>query len=222
MLPGGRSLPKGVAIRSHTLRHPDQLQLARYDELAKRLIDIALSVPVCVLLAPLFILVALAVRLESKGPALFRQQRRGRGMRKFTMLKFRSLRQDEPDPHDRYEMLEEDTRITRVGAFIRRTSIDELPQLFNVLQGSMSLVGPRPLVEWESQDAVRTHPDRFSVKPGITGLSQIAVRNSVDFHARLDKDVEYVRSRSFRLDLMLLLRTPFSMLDRNSIYPESG
>ena len=110
---------------------------------------------------------------------------RGQEMREFTIIKFRSLSHAAPDPHERYEMLEGDRRITRVGALIRATSLDELPQLFNVVEGSMSLVGPRPLVEWESQDALITHPQRYRVKPGITGLSQIEVRNSVNFCERL-------------------------------------
>ena len=117
-------------------------------------------------------------------------------------------------------MVEEDPRITRVGAFLRRTSLDELPQLFNVLAGTMSLVGPRPLVEWESQLAWKSHPERFEVKPGITGLSQVAVRNSVAFGERLDWDVVYVKQRSLTLDLRLLLQTPWSVLRGQAIYPQ--
>lgn len=185
----------------------------------KRLIDLLVAVPACILLAPLFVALAFAIKFESPGPALFRQQRRGRRMQPFTMIKFRSLRHEAPDPHERYEMLAEDPRITRVGAFIRRTSLDELPQLFNVVAGSMSMVGPRPLVEWESQQAFRTHPERYLVKPGITGLSQVEVRNSVDFQTRLDKDVEYARKRSVGLDFTLLLRTPFALIKTDAIYP---
>ncbi len=186
----------------------------------KRLLDLLVALPLCVLLAPLFLGLALAIRLESPGPALFRQSRRGRDMRPFVFFKLRSLRHGAPDPHVRYEMVEADPRITRLGAFLRRSSLDELPQLFNILAGSMSLVGPRPLVEWESQEALRSHPERFRVKPGLTGLSQVTVRNSVDFAARLDKDVEYVRHWSLGLDLWILLRTPATVWSREMIYPE--
>jgi lipopolysaccharide/colanic/teichoic acid biosynthesis glycosyltransferase len=186
----------------------------------KRLLDLLVAVPACLLLAPLLIAIAMAIKFESPGPALFRQQRRGRRMHPFTMLKFRSLHHDAPDPHDRYEMVSADPRITRVGAFIRRTSLDELPQLFNVVAGSMSLVGPRPLVEWESQEAFLTHSERYRVKPGITGFSQVQVRNSVDFHARLDKDVEYARSCSIGMDLKILLRTPLALIKLDSVYPD--
>jgi lipopolysaccharide/colanic/teichoic acid biosynthesis glycosyltransferase len=187
----------------------------------KRAIDLVVALVLCIVLAPLLVVVALAIRSESSGPALFRQQRRGKNMRPFTFVKFRSLRHGVPDPHANYEMVEEDPRITRVGAFLRRTSLDELPQLFNVLAGTMSLVGPRPLVEWESQLAWKSHPQRFEVKPGITGLSQVAVRNSVGFGERLDWDVVYVKQRSLTLDLRLLLQTPWSLLRGQAIYPQS-
>jgi undecaprenyl-phosphate glucose phosphotransferase len=189
--------------------------------LFKRVLDLVVAVPVCVLLAPVFLVTALAVKLDSRGPVFFAQKRWGRGRVPFTMLKFRSLRHRARDPHERYEMQEADDRITRVGAFIRRTSLDELPQLFNVLGGAMSLVGPRPLVDWESRESAETHADRFRVKPGITGWSQITVRNAADFVGRLDKDVEYVRRWSPMLDVAILLRTPWVVLSGKGIYPEA-
>jgi lipopolysaccharide/colanic/teichoic acid biosynthesis glycosyltransferase len=199
------------------LEHRGFSPLAR---LLKRALDLAVALPACIVLAPLFFLVALAIRGETPGPAFFRQQRRGQGMRPFTIVKFRSLRHRAPDPHARYEMLESDPRITAVGAFLRRTSLDELPQLFNVVTGSMSLVGPRPLVEWESQESLRTHPARFDVKPGLTGLSQVVVRNSADLRTRLDQDVEYVERWSLWLDIVILLRTPGIVLRGGGLYPD--
>ena len=190
--------------------------------LVKRALDLLLSVPGCIVLSPLLVLTALAVKLDSPGSALFAQKRWGRNRVPFTMLKFRSLRHGESDPHARYEMLEADSRITRVGALIRRTSIDELPQLFNVIAGSMSLVGPRPLVDWESREADKTHPERYRVKPGISGWSQITVRNEADFAGRLDKDVEYVRRASLGLDLRVLLRTPWTVLRSRGVYPDAA
>jgi lipopolysaccharide/colanic/teichoic acid biosynthesis glycosyltransferase len=187
--------------------------------LLKRLIDLGVALPLGLALAPLGLLVALAIRIDSSGPILFRQRRRGLRFQPFTMLKFRSLEHGAGDPHDRYEMCESDSRITRVGAWIRRTSLDELPQLLNVIGGSMSLVGPRPLVEWESRECLVRHEKRFLVKPGITGLSQVMVRNAVELDARSDWDVEYVRRWSIPLDLGILLKTPLSIFRSGTIYP---
>ena len=187
----------------------------------KRTIDLAVAVPACLLLAPLFAILAVAIKLDSAGPVFFVQKRRGLRMREFSIVKFRSLAHGLPDPHARYEMQGADPRITRVGDFLRRTSLDELPQLFNVVAGSMSLVGPRPLVEWESQECVARHAERFEVKPGITGLSQITVRNAAGFFERVELDVEYVRHWSLGLDLALLLRTPRYVLSSRGIYSKA-
>jgi len=185
----------------------------------KRLMDLFIGLSMFIATSPFLVLIAIALKLDSPGPVFFRQERIGRHFRSFKMIKFRTLRHDMPDPHSRYEMREDDPRITRVGAFLRNTSLDELPQLFNVIAGSMSLVGPRPLVEWESRETLRRHAARFQVKPGMTGLSQITVRNSVDLDGRSDVDIEYVRRWSPLLDLELLLKTPAYVLTRTAIYP---
>ena len=187
----------------------------------KRFMDLAIGLSLVGAALPFLLLIALALKLDSPGPVFFRQTRIGRHFRPFEMVKFRTLRHNMPDPHSRYEMSENDPRITRVGAFLRNTSLDELPQLYNVITGSMSLVGPRPLVEWESRETLRKHAARFEVKPGITGLSQITVRNSVDLDSRSEVDVEYVRRWSPLLDLEVLLRTPAYVLTRSAIYPEA-
>jgi lipopolysaccharide/colanic/teichoic acid biosynthesis glycosyltransferase len=187
----------------------------------KRLMDLAIGLPLFGAALPLLVLIAIALKWDSPGPVFFRQKRIGKHFRPFEMVKFRTLHHNMPDPHSRYEMREDDPRITRVGAFLRDTSLDELPQLYNVITGSMSLVGPRPLVEWESRETLRRHAARFEVKPGITGLSQITVRNSVDLDSRSDVDVEYVRRWSPLLDLELLLRTPAYVLTRQAIYPDA-
>jgi len=185
----------------------------------KRFMDLAIGLPILLATFPFLLAIAIALKLDSPGPVLFSQERIGRHFRPFKMFKFRTLRHDMPDPHSRYEMCEDDPRITRVGAFLRSTSLDELPQLYNVMTGSMSLVGPRPLVEWESRETLRRHAARFQVKPGITGLSQITVRNSVDLDSRSEVDIEYVRRWSPLLDLEVLLRTPVYVLTRKAIYP---
>jgi lipopolysaccharide/colanic/teichoic acid biosynthesis glycosyltransferase len=187
----------------------------------KRILDLSICLPLFVLLLPLFALVAILIKLESAGPVLFKQRRRGKQFEPFTMWKLRSLR-PAPDPHERYEMQETDPRITRVGSFIRRTSIDELPQLFNVIAGSMSLVGPRPLIEWESQECLALHGERFLMKPGITGLSQVIMRNAGDLASRSEWDLEYVRRWSIWLDLRILfLDTPRVLFGSAPIYSKS-
>jgi lipopolysaccharide/colanic/teichoic acid biosynthesis glycosyltransferase len=192
------------------------------NNIIKRILDLLMSVSLLVLLSPLFLLIALAIKLDSTGPALFLQKRRGKHFRLFTLMKFRSLRHNAPDPHGRYEMLEDDSRITRVGRFLRRSSLDELPQLFNVIVGTMSLVGPRPLVEWESQSSLLRWAERYHVKPGITGSAQLSGRNAIDFDSRCALDVEYVRKHSNFLDLRLILKTPFMFLKSEGNYPTAS
>lgn len=187
----------------------------------KRILDVLIAATLLVLLLPVLLVLAIAIKLDSPGPVFFRQRRRGRSFEPFQMWKFRSMKHNAPDPAARYETVATDARITRVGHFIRRTSLDELPQLFNVMGGTMSLVGPRPLVDWESEEAVKTHQDRFLLPPGITGLSQVEVRNGAPFAQRLDKDVEYVRRHSLWLDLSILLRTPARVVQADMIYPEA-
>jgi lipopolysaccharide/colanic/teichoic acid biosynthesis glycosyltransferase len=186
----------------------------------KRVIDLTISIVLTLILSPLLLLISAAVKFDSPGPALFIQERRGHYFNKFKMFKFRTLRHNASDPHLKYEMVESDPRITRVGKFLRKTSLDELPQLFNVIIGNMSLVGPRPLVEWESCECLQTHPLRFEVKPGITGLSQVYARNSVDLSARSDLDIEYANNWSNSLDLKILFISPVKLFLMKGIYPE--
>jgi len=214
---GANRTPRGNMVATECRYPPPEPSVAAE---IKRALDIFAAAALTLASLPLFLLVALAIKLESKGPVLFRQQRRGLNFRTFTMLKFRSLR-SAPDPHARYEMVESDPRITHVGSFIRRTSIDELPQLLNVIAGSMSLIGPRPLVEWESRECLATHPDRFLMRPGITGLSQVRMRNAGNLSSRSDYDVEYVHRWSLLLDLEVLIRTPKALLLGDAIYPQA-
>ncbi len=186
----------------------------------KRVCDLAIAVPLCLLLAPLLAFIAIAIRMETPGPAFFRQRRFGLHFKPFVINKFRSLRIGEPDPAANYEMSESDRRITRVGRWLRRTSLDELPQIFNVMGGSMSLVGPRPLIESESRACLLRHAERFLMPPGITGLQQVELRNASTLDQRSDMDVAYVRSWSLWLDFVLLLKTPLRVLRCDGIYPD--
>jgi lipopolysaccharide/colanic/teichoic acid biosynthesis glycosyltransferase len=195
-------------------------------EAAKRISDIALSLALIIIAAPLLLLLYVLVKSTSAGPALFRQERLGRNKRPFTLLKLRTmytgtddrihrdyvtslLSADQVAPAGRGGLfkLDADPRITPLGLWLRRTSLDELPQLFNVLHGEMSLVGPRPVLAWEAQLFDEPYQQRFAVKPGITGLWQVNGRSRLTMRQALEFDVEYVIRRSFTLDLVILLRT---------------
>jgi lipopolysaccharide/colanic/teichoic acid biosynthesis glycosyltransferase len=194
--------------------------------LAKRLLDLIVAT-ICLLLAsPLLMAVAVVIRLDTPGPALFRQIRLGKDRRPFMLFKFRSMYTGCPDDvHRQYVTklltenqapdggrdgvfkLAQDDRITRVGRLLRRTSIDELPQLINVIRGDMSLVGPRPALGWEAQMFGAAYSGRFTVPPGLTGLWQVSGRNSVTMKQGLELDLEYVRTQSMALDLWILVKT---------------
>ena len=193
----------------------------------KRVLDLSITAPLIVLLSPVFFLVALAIKLDSPGPILFRQQRMGRHNRLFDVFKFRSMYVESTDRDGTRSASRDDDRITRVGRFIRATSIDELPQLLNVLQGDMSLVGPRPhalgsragtSLFWEID---MRYWLRHSVKPGITGLAQVrgyrgATPKHEDLTDRLSADLEYLDGWSLSRDLIIMLRTATVMVHRNA------
>jgi exopolysaccharide biosynthesis polyprenyl glycosylphosphotransferase len=200
--------------------------------LIKRAIDLGLASVGLLATAPLIAVLAALVKLDSPGPVLFRQRRLGQGMREFTMLKFRTMRTDTDDgPHRRYVSqvmsasaspnannlykLDRGECVTRIGAWLRKTSLDELPQLWNVVRGDMSLVGPRPCLPYETELYEPHHFERFSVPAGITGLWQVTARARSTMKEALDLDVAYARGWSLRLDLELLLRTPLALLRPN-------
>lgn len=211
--------------------------LGKVASITKRVMDVTGSLMLLVLTAPFLCAVAIAVRMSSKGPILYRQQRVGQFGKLFTFLKFRSMYVDnDPSEHQRYVMqliagqaerhstdgtkggagvykLTRDERITKVGNFIRRTSLDELPQLFNVLKGDMSLVGPRPAILYEVAAYQTWHRRRLlEVKPGITGLWQVNGRGRVPFDEMVRLDLRYAKEWSPWLDLKILLRTPRAVI----------
>jgi lipopolysaccharide/colanic/teichoic acid biosynthesis glycosyltransferase len=193
----------------------------------KRMLDIAVTVPLVIVLFVPMVLVAIAIKLDSPGPVFFRQQRVGRGNRLFEVLKFRSMKTDRCDSNGDRSTARGDDRITRVGQFIRATSIDELPQLLNVLVGDMSLVGPRPhalgslageLLFWQVDE---TYWLRHQLKPGITGLAQIrGLRGNTvattDLTDRLQADMEYIQGWSIWRDLAILANTARVVLHPNA------
>jgi len=190
----------------------------RWTIASKRLIDIIFSGIAIVALLPLFIIIALAVKLSSKGPVIFSQDRLGVGKRPFRIFKFRTMVPNAESLMASIEHLNEatgahfklqrDPRVTPIGAWLRKTSLDELPQLFNVLLGDMSLVGPRPIVMRDYRGiALDRHRRRFTVKPGITCLWQVGGRSSIDFDRWMELDLDYIDRWSLRLDLLILLKT---------------
>ncbi|HXA55668.1 MAG TPA: sugar transferase [Solirubrobacteraceae bacterium] len=201
---------------------------------ARRALDLLVASVLLLVLAPLLAAIALAIRIDSRGPALFRQRRVGRNRKEFTIFKFRTMRCDaDIAPHRRYVQslidgpatsergrlykLSVDDRVTRVGRVLRSWSLDELPQLFNVLRGEMALVGPRPVIPYE----VDIYPDaylrRFAVKPGLTGLWQVSGRNERTYDEMVRFDIEYAESASLLLDLRILARTVPVVLGRQGV-----
>ncbi|MER0237625.1 undecaprenyl-phosphate glucose phosphotransferase [Fulvimarina sp. MAC8] len=198
--------------------------LADWDWIAKRVFDFVFAALAIVLLSPVLLLTAMAVKLDSPGPVIFRQKRHGFNNQIIEVFKFRSLRDEFSDPEAKQIVTKNDLRVTRVGSFIRKTSIDELPQLFNVLRGELSLVGPRPhaLHAQSSQNETFTaivdgYFGRHKVKPGITGLAQIkGWRGEIDepekLKRRFEHDLHYIENWSLAFDLYILLMTPVSLL----------
>lgn len=227
----------------------------RWYGLSKRLIDVVVSATALIVAAPLMAAIALAIRLDSPGPAIFSQERiglrhRGRGRQErgtFMCHKFRTMRHAaSPELHRAFvqafirkdeagmselqrrakeavgggeggagaatRKLVNDPRVTRVGRFLRRTSLDELPQFWNVLRGEMTLVGPRPALPYEVEVYEPWHHGRLAVKPGLTGLWQVSARSSVDFDGMAKLDLWYIEHRSLWLDLKILAKTPLSVL----------
>lgn len=216
---------------SYTGRDPTlviaQGPLNMRDRIIKRLMDVMISGGALLLLAPVLIAIALAIRLTGPGPVLFKQTRLGRQNQKFTMLKFRSMRVEQSDEGGARSASRDDGRITPVGRLLRRTSADELPQLLNVLRGDMSIVGPRPhalsstaadLLFWEVNP---NYWDRHVIKPGLTGLAQVrgyrgATLEPEDLQRRLTADMEYIRAWSPMLDVAILLRTMGVLVHHNA------
>jgi lipopolysaccharide/colanic/teichoic acid biosynthesis glycosyltransferase len=188
-----------------------------YQRHGKRLFDLLVGCLGLILLSPLFLAVALAIKLESKGPVYYRSTRVGRRARTFEFLKFRTMRADAEKLKAELEHLNEmdgpvfkiknDPRVTRVGRFLRKTSLDELPQLLHVVRGEMSLVGPRPPIPEEVEQYEAWHRRRLSVVPGITCLWQVSGRNRIQFDDWMRLDMKYIDSLSFRVDLKTLIMT---------------
>jgi len=200
----------------------------------RRSLDFTVAALILLVASPVLIAISLAIRLDSPGPVLFRQRRVGRGQREFTILKFRTMRHDaDATRHRKYVQtliggnsqaergrlykLSVDDRITRVGRLLRSWSLDELPQLINVLRGEMALVGPRPVIPYEVEMYPEDYLRRFAVKPGLTGLWQVSGRNERTYDEMVSFDIEYAEADSLLLDLRILLKTVPVVLRRQGV-----
>ncbi len=202
-----------------------------YAKKLKRPLDMILAIVLSVLFSPVIVLLAIGIKLTSRGPIFYRQLRIGKGGKPFTMLKFRSMLVDsDHQPHRLHVQhliqenvgpkengtptlkLNADPRITPLGKHIRSTGLDELPQLINVMRGEMSLVGPRPPMPYEYEIYEERHKERMKVMPGITGLWQVTARNQVSFEEMVDIDLNYIEALNLGLDLKIMMLTPLEML----------
>jgi exopolysaccharide biosynthesis polyprenyl glycosylphosphotransferase len=231
LLDGARSLNQIGGLPLLSIGAPP---LSRTARAAKRALDIVISGAALLVLSPLLALVAIAIKLDTRGPVFFRQVRAGRGGKTFRLVKFRSMHRDADERKRLFEehndvvdegddgimfKLREDPRITRVGRFLRKTSLDELPQLFNVLRGEMSLVGPRPLILEEASHAAQAwHARRLDLQPGITGLWQISGRSDLPFQEMISFDYQYVSGWSLARDIEILLATVPAVLSGRGAY----
>jgi len=186
-------------------------------KLVKRILDLLISLPTVMFLLPVFVITVIAIRVSSKGSAIFKQQRAGKDGKPFVFYKFRTMRPD-VDPFGASPKSGEDPRLTKVGMFLRQYSLDELPQLFNILKGDMSIVGPRPLYVSQMSEWNERQKKRLLVKPGLTGLAQISGRGELTREEKLELDVKYVETAGFLADIKIVLVTIAQVFGRKSIY----
>lgn len=187
----------------------------------KRCIDIFLSMFILILISPLLIISALVVKLESKGTVFYLQKRIGMGGKPFTIYKFRTMVVDAEKKGLGYELVKGDSRITRVGEFLRRWSIDEFPQLINVMKGEMSLVGPRPTLGYQIEQYDDFQRRRLEVKPGMTGLATVMGRNLLTWNERIEYDVWYIDNYSIILDFKIMLWTFTAIFRGTGVYAKN-
>jgi lipopolysaccharide/colanic/teichoic acid biosynthesis glycosyltransferase len=205
-----------------------ELQNSRFYEVSKRMFDLILGIMAMILLIPIFPIIAIMIKLDSPGPVFYRQQRVGKGGKLFIFYKFRSMVKGADEERERVQDLNEqdgpifkikaDPRITAVGGFLRRSSLDEIPQIINVVIGNMSIVGPRPPLPSEVAGYQSWHRRRLEVKPGITCLWQISGRSHIGFNEWMRLDLEYLKNRSFWTDLLIFLKTLPAVIARKGAY----
>lgn len=189
-----------------------------YQKIIKRCLDFIMSICGLILLAPLFLLLIIAIKLDSRGPVFFRQKRIGIHKTYFNILKFRTMRIDTPKDMPTHLLNNPEQYITKVGKFLRKTSLDELPQIINILKGDMSIIGPRPAL-WNQYDlsAERDKYGANDVMPGLTGWAQVNGRDELEIPVKARLDGEYVKHLSFRMDCICFMKTITSVLKRDGV-----
>lgn len=218
-------------VQSYPFVEVNKRNMDEWQKAMKRGMDLILSLIGLILFSPVFLIIAIAIKIDSPGPVFFKQKRTGKNGKVFYMYKFRSMipnaeQRLKEDPilykkyiENNYKLdPEEDPRITKLGRFLRRTSLDELPQLFNVLKGDMSLVGPRPVVSEELKEYGEKIEDFLSVKPGVTGYWQVSGRSGVGYPERVDLELYYVYNQSILMDIKIILKTVATVLRRDGAY----
>ncbi len=185
--------------------------------ICKRGLDIFIALAAMVILSPVLVAIGITIRLSSKGPAIFKQQRAGKNGRPFVFYKFRTMKLD-VDPFGPSPKSGADRRLTKVGKFLRESSLDELPQLFNILKGDMSIVGPRPLYLSQIPEWNERQKKRLLVKPGLTGSAQIQGRGEITREEKLELDVKYVENAGLLTDIRIMLATIVQVFRRKSVY----
>ena len=187
----------------------------------KRILDLIFALTLLIIIAPIFVIVAASIKLETKGPIFFKQNRLGLNGENFKMYKFRSMVINAEKTGTGVYSYRGDPRVTKVGAFIRKTSIDELPQLINIIKGEMSVIGPRPTLTyhpWKLQDYTEEHKVRFDIRPGVTGLAQINGRKQLSWPERIVLDVQYIDNISILLDVKIFYKTIVKILSMGNNY----
>lgn len=200
--------------------------MKKFNLILKYVIDLIASLLGILITSPLLILIAIAIKLTSKGPVFFKQERLGKNGEPFKIIKFRTMVVNAEKIGDGLTVKSEnDNRITKIGRVLRATSLDELPQFINILKGEMSLVGPRPPVTYFPYEGISNYPDwakkRFMMRPGVTGLAQVTVRNSVTWDERIRVDNEYIDNFNIWLDINIILKTIIKLFKPENIYGET-
>jgi len=201
----------------HNLLFLKKLQ-SEVSDIVKRLFDFIVSFLAIIIFIIPMIIISLLIKIDDGGPVLFKQKRGGYKQRHFNILKFRTMVLNAEKKGLGYKTEENDPRITKIGKFLRKYSLDEIPQLFNVLKGDMSIVGPRPALTVQTDEYNEYQKRRLDVKPGITGLAQVNGRNALTWDERIEWDIEYVESQTFLYDIKIIFKTVSTVFGNKNIY----
>lgn len=196
--------------------------MKKYEENIKRGIDIILSSGLSVLFTPVMLIIALLIKLDSDGPVFYMQERVGKNKKLFNLYKFRTMKTGAEKEGLGFDVVKDDSRITFAGKFLRRWSLDEIPQLINVLKGDMSIVGPRPTLKYQVDNYTAQEAKRLEVKPGMTGLAQVKGRNSLSWPEKIKYDIEYIDNYSFGLDFKIMLATFGLLVKSEGVYKNNN